>query len=137
MNLINMKLTFFKTEYSFNKWFRNKRDDFYFTYMNLRCVEDPCYICRLTDKNKTIGIVVYTQFYKDEIYINLFEIQEKYRKKGYGKIMYQMLIERLKPKFVLLDSCDDDSRKFWKSLGFHRRIKYAINENEMYKKYNN
>ena len=68
------------------------------------------------------------------MYISLFEIQKKYRRKGYGNKMINMLLEENKPKLVLLEYCDEDSKKFWKSLGFHRRIKYAVEETEMYKK---
>lgn len=130
-----MKLTWFKTEYSFGKWFIEKKncDKFPFIEINLRGVDEPVEICRLTDKNRTIGIVLYTQWDKNELYINLFEIQKKYRNKGYGKKMLEMLLKETKPKFVLLDYCDGDSKKFWKSLGFHRRMKHAVDETEMYK----
>lgn len=73
-------------------------------------------------------------FNENRNYISLFEIQKKYRRKGYVNKMINMLLEENKPKLVLLDYCDEDSKKFWKSLGFHRRIKYAVEETEMYKK---
>lgn len=131
-----MKLTWFKTEYSFGKWFVEKRNckKFPFIDINLRGVEEPVEICRLTDKNRTIGVVIYTQWDEKEMYINLFEIQKKYRRMGYGKEMIDMLIKEKNPKFILLDYCDEDSKKFWKSMGFHRRIKHAVDETEMYKK---
>ena len=77
---------------------------------------------------------MFSQWDENDMYINLFEIQKKYRRKGYGNKMINMLLEENKPKLVLLDYCDEDSKKFWKSLGFHRRIKYAVEETEMYKK---
>ncbi len=73
-----MRLHHFKTEYSFNKWWsRKNRDRFQFTEMNIRLAEDPVEICTLTDKNKTLGMVVYNQFDVDNMYIVTFEIQEK------------------------------------------------------------
>ena len=131
-----MRLHHFKTEYSFNKWWsRKNRDRFRFTEMNIRLADDPVEICTLTDKNKTLGMVVYNQFDADNMYIVTFEIQEKYRKQGYGRKMFEMLMKEAKPSWVLLDFCegDDDSRLFWKSMGFHRRFKYATSDTEMYK----
>lgn len=130
-----MKLNRFKTEYSFNKWFNKHRDEFQFTDVNKRIAEDPVEICRLTSKNRTIGMVLYNQFDKDNMYIATFEIQEKYRGKGYGKMMFNLLLKEAKPKWVLLDYCegDDESFRFWKSMGFHRRRKYAVTDTEMYK----
>lgn len=130
-----MKLNRFKTEYSFEKWFRKHSDRFQFTRLNMRLADDPVEICRLTDRNKTVGMVVYNQFDADNMYIVTFEIQEKYRGRGYGKIMFDMLMKEAKPKWVLLDFCegDDESRLFWKSMGFHRRRKYNMTDTEMYK----
>ena len=132
---IGMKLNRFKTEYSFEKWFNKNKDKFLFTEINMRLAYDPVEICRLTDKNRTVGIVVYIQFDADNMYIVTFEIQEKYRGRGYGKIMFDMLMREAKPKCVLLDFCegDDESRLFWKSMGFHRRRKYNMTDTEMYK----
>ena len=131
-----MKFTKFKTEYSFDKWFRKNWEKFEFTSLNLRGVDEPVEIARLTDKNRTVGLVTYNQWEKDEIYIALFEVQEKYRGRGYARKMLDMLLEETKAKFVLLDYCydDDESRKFWKHMGFHRRIKHAVDETEMYKR---
>lgn len=130
-----MKLNRFKTEYSFDKWFSKNRDKFQFTEMNMRIAEDPVEICRLTDKNRTVGLVLYNQFDTDNMYIATFEIQEKYRGQGYGRKMFDMLMKEAKPKWVLLDFCegDKDSFMFWKSMGFHRRKKYAMTNTEMYK----
>lgn len=130
-----MKLNRFKTEYSFEKWFRKHSDRFRFTELNMRLADDPVEICRLTDRNRTVGMVVYNQFDADNMYIVTFEIQEKYRGRGYGKIMFDMLMKEAKPKWVLLDFCegDDESRLFWKSMGFHRRRKYNMTDTEMYK----
>lgn len=130
-----MKLNRFKTEYSFEKWFRKHSDRFQFTRLNMRLADDPVEICRLTDRNRTVGMVVYNQFDADNMYIVTFEIQEKYRGRGYGKIMFDMLMKEAKPKWVLLDFCegDDESRLFWKSMGFHRRRKYNMTDTEMYK----
>ena len=130
-----MKLNRFKTEYSFKKWFRKHSNRFQFTELNMRLANEPVEICRLTDMNRTVGMVVYNQFDADNMYIVTFEIQEKYRGRGYGKIMFDMLMKEVKPKWVLLDFCegDDDSRLFWKSMGFHRRRKYNMTDTEMYK----
>lgn len=129
-----MKLNRFKTEYSFDKWFRHNWKKFQFTELNMRLAEDPVEICRLTDKNRTIGMVIYNHF-GDDMYIVTFEIQEKYRGKGYGREMFNQLLKEEKPKFVLLDHCegDDESFRFWKSMGFHRRRKYAVTDTEMYR----
>ena len=131
-----MKLNEFKTEYSFRKWFYKNKNykKFQFIDINLRWVQDPIRIARLTNENDTIGLVIFSQWDENDMYISLFEIQKKYRRKGYGNKMINMLLEENKPKFVLLEYCDEDSKKFWKSLGFHRRIKYAVEETEMYKK---
>lgn len=131
-----MKLNEFKTEYSFRKWFYKNKNykKFQFIDINLRWVQDPIRIVRLTNENDTIGLVIFSQWDENDMYISLFEIQKKYRRKGYGNKMINMLLEENKPKLVLLEYCDEDSKKFWKSLGFHRRIKYAVEETEMYKK---
>lgn len=131
-----MRLSKFKTEYSFGKWFSKNREKFGFTSINLRGVDEPYEIARLTDKNKTVGLVVYNQWDKDEMYIALFEIQEKYRGRGYGREMFDMLIKEENPKWVLLDFCygdGGDSLKFWRKMGFHRRLKYTISDTEMRK----
>ncbi len=130
-----MKLTFFKTEHSFNKWFYGKRncDKFPFTDFNLICAEDPVEICRLTDKNITIGMVVYTKF-DENMFINLFEIRDKFRGRGYGRVMFDMLMDVTEPKTVSLYFADKNAKQFWKSLGFHRKFKDQDDEREMYKK---
>lgn len=133
-----MRLSSFKTEYSFNKWFKKNWKKFAFTRFNYGIAEDPVEICRLTDGNKTVGLVVYNQFDRDNMYIVTFEIQEKYRGKGYGKAMLDLLLKETKPKYVSLDFCIDDggnSLRFWRSMGFHRKRLYGINtESEMYRK---
>lgn len=131
-----MKLNEFKTEYSFRKWFYEKENykKFPFINVNIHWIQEPIRIARLTNGNDSIGLVVFSQWDENDMYISLFEIQKKYRRKGYGNKMINMLLEENKPKLVLLEYCDEDSKRFWKSLGFHRRIKYAVEETEMYKK---
>lgn len=131
-----MRLSRFNTEYSFYKWWNKNRDRFGFTELNIRLAEDPVEICRLTDKNRTIGMVVYNQFDKYDMYIVTFEIQEKYRGQGYGRKMFEFLMKEAKPSWVLLDFCestDDQSFKFWKAMGFHRRFKHSTSDTEMCK----
>ena len=135
-----MNLSEFKTEYQFRKWFFDNRNyrKYYFTYMNLYDeFEYPnTRIFKLTDKNKTLGLCLISEYDNREIFINLFEIKEEFCGKGYGKIMFNLLLQKLKPKYVQLDYAGDDAYMFWKHLGFHKHRGYyktLFGENNVYK----
>lgn len=135
-----MNLSEFKTDYQFRKWFFDNRNyrKYYFTYMNLYGeTEYPnTRVFRLTDKNKTLGLCLISEYDNREIFINLFEIKEEFCGKGYGKTMFNLLVQKLKPKYIQLDYAGNDAYKFWKHLGFHKRRGYnkkLFGENNVYK----
>lgn len=131
-----MNLTEFKTEYAFRKWlYKNGNyNKFPFIELNIRRCDDDTFFYRLTSRNDTIGLVIFTQIDNDEIYINLFEIQEKYQRRGYGKMFFDMIVEKTGTKFVQLNYEGQEAKVFWKGLGFHRRLSDRFDKTRMYKK---
>ena len=90
-----------------------------------RCIEDDTVIYRLVQGGKDIGIAFVSNIHEDDIWIDLFEISEKYRGKGYGTKMVDMIVDIYKPKRIHIQCAGDhgkrkgDAYKFWKGRGFH------------------
>jgi GNAT superfamily N-acetyltransferase len=57
---------------------------------------------------------------KHDIMIHKFEIEKVLRGNGYGRTMYNMLVDKLNPSEIVLNYLDDDALKFWKRLGFRK-----------------
>ena len=47
--------------------------------------------------------------------------------------MFNLLVQKLKPKYIQLTYAGEDAYKFWKHLGFHRHRTYPYEENDLYK----
>lgn len=58
---------------------------------------------------------------KHDIVIHKFEVRRRQRGKGYGRIMYEKLVEKLKPNEMTLCYLDANALKFWKRMGFKKR----------------
>ena len=58
---------------------------------------------------------------KHDIVIHKFEIRRRQRGKGYGRVMYEQLVEKLKPNEVTLCYLDENALNFWKHMGFKKR----------------
>lgn len=68
---------------------------------------------------------------KHDIVIHKFEVRKRQRGKGYGRIMYEKLVEKLKPNEITLYYLDNDALNFWKHMGF----KKCKGTDELYRKF--
>lgn len=83
--------------------------------------------------DKIIGFLVFSP---GEIYIqiDIFEIQRKYRRKGYGKTFYKLASEAFKDqkfKAVKLFCEPVESERFWRSLGFVKFPERGYSESDL------
>ena len=118
-----MKLSKFKTFYSFDKWFHNSRkiyNDFIFIWFNYEYLEgkEPLLMYRLIERNRTVAIAILQDCGYGQYEILLFETKEGCFYCGYGKELLNRLIIELKPKYLTLDYADKESKLFWKHMGF-------------------
>lgn len=96
-------------------------------YYNFKCIAS-----RLSEDNfiyivvddKAIGFINYSLTTDGrECLIDIACIQNEYRRKGYGQVLLNALIEKLKPKGCLLMYlyCEPkNSKNAWKKLGFNK-----------------
>ena len=58
---------------------------------------------------------------RPEIIIHKFEIRKDLKGCGYGRIMYNELVDLLNPYLITLNYLDKDAYNFWKHMGFKKR----------------
>ena len=105
-------------------------------YCNWNIIEKLFSLNRLISfklSDKIIGFLVYSP---GEIYIeiDIFEIQRKYRGKGYGKISYNLVAETFKNqnfKAVELFCEPVESERFWRSLEFVKFPERGYSESDL------
>lgn len=136
-----MKLIKFGSRQAFYEWFwRGKRSDNYplieFNYSYCR-EEDTC-IYRAIENGKDVGIIFISDLFPGEMWIDLFEINSKFHRKGLGTEMFKLLMEKYKPNFLQLECAEDNNKEaltFWKKMGFRKKQYDSYYEHLMYKNF--
>ena len=140
-----MKLIKFSGEDAFRKWFRRRRSERYFLidYNYYGCLYNDSVIYRAVINGKDVGIVFISRVFDDSLWIDLFEVREECRRRGYGSEMLRLLIQERGPVTVRLscvrdrnDRLDKNAYRFWRSKGF-RLDSYSYYDSIMVKKFKN
>lgn len=134
-----MKLIKFGTWGTFYDWFwRGKRHDNYpLIEINYpHCWEEDTHIYRAVENGKDVGVIFISCCYPGEMWIDLFEIRDGYHKKGLGKEMFRLLMEKHKPNYIQLQCVEERDKSaltFWRKMGFHKERYDRYDDNIMHK----
>ena len=114
---------------SFYKWFlRGIRSyDYPLIDRNLRrwFEGEESHIYRCVEKGKDVGVVFITCYNPGEMWIDLFEVNEKKYRTGIGTEMFRLLMEKHTPLYVKLECVEEEDKEkqahhFWRKMGFHK-----------------
>lgn len=76
------------------------------------CVYGELIGCKFDEKTGNI---------KHDIIIHKFEVRKNLYGIGYGRIMYEQLVEKLNPNEIILNYLDKEALSFWRHMGFKKR----------------
>ena len=87
------------------------------------CIRDRL-VYVLLEGTKIVGVLRYSLFWQSIPFLDLLYIDEDYRGKGYGRQMmehWESVMQRMKYKYVMLSTQDDETAKyFYEKLGYRR-----------------
>lgn len=125
------KLIKFKSYDTFSNWFSRINRSIRYPLIRRnswrRSKGEYIDIFRYMENGKPVGVVfvvLYDGYYTDPMYIDLFEVDNKYHGSGIGTRMFDCIKEYYKKKYgtthIVLSYVDRESEKFWRHMGFRR-----------------